>query len=106
MIGNLYIYGSPDSIFDLQEDSMIPDGIENAQWLELLRPFAAAKNLYLPDQFAPHIVPALKELVIGGRTIEVFPAIQNFFFFLGGAPTIGTRPERHSAVGCRATGHE
>ena len=60
---------------------MIPDCIENAQWLELLRPFAAAKNLYLSDQFAPHIVSALKELVIGGRTIEVFPVIQNIIFF-------------------------
>jgi hypothetical protein len=79
MLENLYIYGSPDSNFDLEEHSMMLYGIENAQWLGLLRPFAAAKNLYLSERFAPHIVPALEELVVGGRTIEVFPALQNIF---------------------------
>jgi hypothetical protein len=28
--------------------------VENALWLELLRPFAAVKNLYLQEGFVPH----------------------------------------------------
>ena len=54
------------------------DNIENALWLELLQPFTAVKNLYLSKKFAPHIVPALQELV-GGRTTEVLPTLQNIF---------------------------
>src|SRR5258708_6710847 len=46
------------------------DDVENTLWLELLRPFAAVKNLYLSEEFAPHIAPALQELV-GGRTAEI-----------------------------------
>jgi hypothetical protein len=55
-----------------------PDNIENTLWLELLRPFASVKNLYLSGQVAPHIVPALDEL-IGARTTEVLPTLQNIF---------------------------
>ena len=40
--------------------------------------FTAVKNLYLSDEFAPRIAPALRELV-GGRTTEVLPALQNIF---------------------------
>jgi hypothetical protein len=36
------------------------------------------KNLYLSKEFAPHIVPALQELV-GGRATEVLPTLQNIF---------------------------
>ena len=53
------------------------DGIENVEWLELLLPFTAVKNLYLSEQFAPRIAPALQELT-GGRT-EVLPKLQNLF---------------------------
>jgi len=35
------------------------DAIENALWLELLRPFITVKNLYLSKQFAPGIAAAL-----------------------------------------------
>src|SRR6266576_2702511 len=56
------------------------DGIENIEWLELLLPFMAVKDLYLSEQFAPHIAPALQELT-GGRT-KVLPTLQNLF--LGG----------------------
>ena len=52
--------------------------IENTLWLELLHPFTAVKNLYLSEEFAQHIMPALKELV-GARTTEVLPALQNIF---------------------------
>jgi hypothetical protein len=52
--------------------------IENTLWLELSHPFTTVKNLYLSRTFAPRIVPALQELV-GGRTTEVLPSLQNIF---------------------------
>ena len=52
--------------------------VENRQWLELLRPVMAVKNLYLSEKFASRIAPALQELV-EGRTTDVFPALQNIF---------------------------
>ena len=54
------------------------DDIENGLWLGLLHPFTAVKNLYLSEQYALRIGPALQELV-GGRTTEVLPALQNIF---------------------------
>ena len=55
------------------------DNINNALvWLELLHSFFAVKNLYICKTFAPHIVPALQELV-GVRTTEVLPTLQNIF---------------------------
>jgi hypothetical protein len=45
------------------------DGIEDVEWLELLLPFAAVKNLYLSKQFAPRIAPAL----------QVLSALQNLY---------------------------
>ena len=54
------------------------DSIDYTQWLELLHSFTAVKNLYLSRELAPCVVPALQELV-GGRTTEVFPNLQNIF---------------------------
>jgi hypothetical protein len=54
------------------------DNIENTLWLELLHPFSAVKNLYLSEEFALRIGLALQELV-GGREVEVLPALQNVF---------------------------
>ena len=54
------------------------DNIEDALWLELLHPFRAVENLYLSEEIAPRIAPALEELV-GARTTEVLPILQNFF---------------------------
>ena len=54
------------------------DDIENTLWLELLHPFATVKNLHLSKEFAPLVVPALQEIV-GGRTTEVLPSLQNIF---------------------------
>jgi hypothetical protein len=54
------------------------DNIDYAQWLELLRSFSAVKNLYLSKELAPCVVHALHDLV-GGRTTEVFPNLQNVF---------------------------
>ncbi len=54
------------------------DDIENTEWLQLLLPFTAVKNLYLSKQFAPCIAPALQEFT-GGRMTEVLPTLQNLF---------------------------
>ena len=54
------------------------DNVENTLWLEILHPFSAVKNLYLCEEFAPRIVPALQELVVG-RATEVLPALENIF---------------------------
>ena len=64
------------------EDLHLPphwkDSIENRLWLELLRPFMAVKDLYLSENFASRIAPALQELV-EGRMTDVLPALQNIF---------------------------
>ena len=56
----------------------VQDDIENGQWLELLHPFTAVKSLHVSPKYAPHIAPALQELV-GDRAAEVLPALQNVF---------------------------
>ncbi len=48
------------------------------QWLELLRPFTAVKILCISEEYQPTIASALQELV-GGRTTEVLPSLQNIF---------------------------
>jgi F-box-like len=69
---NLYIHEHLQSQLDGK------DGIEDTEWLELLLPFTAVKDLYLSKQFAPRITPALQELT-GGRTVELLPTLQNLF---------------------------
>ena len=54
------------------------DNIDNSLWLELLYPFTSVKNLYLSEQIASRIVPALQELV-GERATELLPALQNIY---------------------------
>jgi hypothetical protein len=54
------------------------DDVENTLWLELLHPFVAVKDLWLRSESVPRIAPALQELV-GGRTTEVLPALENIF---------------------------
>jgi hypothetical protein len=68
----LYIYQTRDSKPDWK------DNADSALWLALLHPFTAVKNLHLSKEFAPRILPAFQELV-GGRTTEVLPALQNIF---------------------------
>ena len=72
MLEDLYIYKRPHSRLDWKEN------IGNDLWLELFRPFIAVKNLYLSEEFAPHIAPALQELV-AARTTEVLRSLQNMF---------------------------
>jgi hypothetical protein len=69
---HLYIHELPFSQPDWR------DNVENSLWLELLRPFTGVKNLYLSEEFAPRIAPALQELV-GERTTEVLPTLQIIF---------------------------
>ena len=69
---DLYITQDTDSEPDWK------DNVENALWLELFHPFSNVKNLYLSEEFAPRIVPALQELV-GARTSEVLPILENIF---------------------------
>ncbi|KAN0105360.1 hypothetical protein V8E52_011119 [Russula decolorans] len=54
------------------------DAIENTQWLQLLLPFTAVKDLYVSREFAPGIAAALQELV-GARITEVLSSLQNIF---------------------------
>ena len=54
------------------------DDIENAQWLELLRPFTSVKDLVLSGQLVSLVATALGEL-IGERVTEVLPALQTIF---------------------------
>jgi hypothetical protein len=54
------------------------DDVENSLWLDLLRSFVAVKNLYLSEEYAPRIAPALQDLV-GERTREFLPTPENIF---------------------------
>jgi hypothetical protein len=69
---NLYIDGN------LHSPLVWMRGIDSTEWLDVLLPFTAVKNLYLSKPFSPSIALALQELT-GGRTTEVLPALQNVF---------------------------
>jgi hypothetical protein len=51
------------------------DDIDSSQWLELLHPFTAVKELHI-SKFTQSIAPALQEL-IGERGTEVLLALQS-----------------------------
>jgi hypothetical protein len=50
------------------------DDIEDSQWLEVLHPFTAVKDLHVSREFLPRIAPALQELAG-----QVLPCLQNLF---------------------------
>jgi hypothetical protein len=75
---NLQLGGFRDDS-DLYPEWDWKDDVENNQWLELLRPFTAVKDLYLGEEVQPNVGFALQELV-GSRTTEVLPSLQNIFF--------------------------
>ena len=54
------------------------EDIEFGQWLELLHPFSAVKDIYLSLELTPNIAPALQD-VVGGRVTGVLPALQTLF---------------------------
>jgi len=66
---------------DIREDPEFEphweDEMEDRQWMELLLPFTAVKDLYLSEELALRIPFALKELV--WSTEVVLPALQNIF---------------------------
>ena len=70
MVEHLYIAESKYSPKPRWENN-----IPKSQWLRLLRPFTAVKNLYLSEKIVPLIAPALRDLV-GERMTEVLPALQ------------------------------
>jgi hypothetical protein len=77
------------------------DDIQNNQWLELLEPFTAVKDLFLTNEFAPRITPALQDLV-GERADEVLPALQRICFHPVPGELGGVVPkEIHQFVGAR-----
>jgi hypothetical protein len=51
---------------------------EDSQWLELLRPFTAVKDLYLYREFVPYFAATLQEIDTESVT-EVLPALQWIF---------------------------
>ena len=71
---NLYIDGKESSPLVWRGE----DEIKNTEWLDLLLPFTAVKNLYLSKLILPSIALALQELT-EGRTTEVLPALENVF---------------------------
>jgi hypothetical protein len=75
------LFSSVEHLY-ISEDRYWPphwqDDTESAQWLELLQPFAAVKNLYLSKEVALRIAPALRRLVGNGVT-EMLPTLQCLF---------------------------
>ena len=72
-----------EDLYIIQYQGPLPNShwrgnIENTLWPELLQPFSFVKNLYLGEEYVPHIGSALQELV-GERTTEVLPNLQNIF---------------------------
>jgi hypothetical protein len=55
------------------------DDIDHMQWLELLHPFTAVKNLDIANGLNAHIASALRELT-GARVMEVLPALHSLSF--------------------------
>ena len=54
------------------------DDMESSQWVEVFHPFVAVKDLYIPQEFTPHIASVLQELVGEGAT-EVLPTLKTLF---------------------------
>ncbi|KAI9455189.1 hypothetical protein F5148DRAFT_398767 [Russula earlei] len=55
------------------------DDMETAQWLELLDPFTAVKDLRLSREVGRHVCQALERLAVE-RVTDFLPALQNIFF--------------------------
>jgi len=51
---------------------------DDSQWLGVLRPFTALKNLEVSREFLPRFAPAFQELA-GEHVTEVLPALQKLF---------------------------
>jgi hypothetical protein len=78
------------------------DKVENMQWLELLQPFTAVKNLYLSKRICTTYLACLARARWGQNNRSVtYPAED----FVGGARAVENCPGSHCAVCCCATGH-
>jgi hypothetical protein len=55
------------------------ENIESNQWLELLHPFTAVKDLHMSQEIVPRITEALRELVAGESVTDVLPALRSVF---------------------------
>jgi len=64
--------------YDYPPSSHWKDDLENAQWLELLDPLTALKDLYLTHEIAQRVCSALQGLS-GEPANEVLPALRNLF---------------------------
>jgi len=66
---------------DIREDTLRPywhDDMENVQWLELLQPFTAVKDLYLSKGLEPRVRPVLQEVAADSEGLTgVLPALQS-----------------------------
>ena len=74
MVESFYIYENQFTQVDWEDEIRV----ENTEWLDLLHPYTAVKNLYLSNVLGPGIVRALQES-IGGRTTVVLPTLQTVF---------------------------
>jgi hypothetical protein len=69
---------SLENLYIREGELVQPEEAEDGQWLELLHPFTAVKNLYLSKAMTLRIAPVLQELV-GERVVEILPALQGLF---------------------------
>jgi hypothetical protein len=72
-VERLYIYE------DVYNGPRWQDDIEDSQWLEVLQPFTALKDLYVSTEFLPRFAPAFQELA-GEHVTDMLPALQSLFF--------------------------
>jgi hypothetical protein len=83
---HLRIYTSEPRLWPSERQN----GEENAQWMELLRPFIAVKDLVLRKPAAMPVASTLQGLV-GERVKEILPALQTIL--LERSPSSGPVPE-------------
>ena len=83
---HLSIYRSKYEISPLQWE----DEVEKSQWIVLLRPFIAVKDLVLYEPVVLSVASALQDLV-GERVTEFLPSLQTIF--LDGFPSSSPVPE-------------
>src|SRR5712671_2419543 len=76
-------------IYDHLLPSPLAVDMETGQWLEILDPFTALKNVRLTQELAAHVCSALQELS-GERVTEVLPTLQGLFIDL---PSSESLPE-------------
>ena len=76
VVEHLYIYEHDELSYKFSLPRMQGD-IKKMRWLEFFHPFAAVKNLYVSKAFTPCIMPL--QGLVGARTTEVLPTLQNVF---------------------------